>query len=254
MIKIFEYQNSQIQFEVIDGQVMANATHMFKANNSRLDKWKESNPTKRYLEAVTLKWGIDENQLVITKKGGSDQGTWIHEKLILNAARYISVEFELWCDEKIAELMATGRVQIEKPKTPAELLLEQAQMLVDHERKISEMESKVNYLLEDKMKAEEELRALPVSEEDAPEESMRAKVRRLVNVYSRAKQLSQHDVWASVYEKLYYRYSVSIKSYAKSAKESLIDVAERTGHLEKMYNIISKMVKDSNITVVYDPV
>lgn len=117
MIQVFQYQNSPIQFEVIDGQVMANATVMFKSNNARLDNWKLSDTTKRYIEAITRNLGISENQVVTSRRGSSENGggTWIHEKLILNAARYISIDFELWCDEKIAELLRTGTVSIGNP-------------------------------------------------------------------------------------------------------------------------------------------
>lgn len=112
----FKYLSNNIQFEVINGRVMANATTMFKNTESRLDHWKASEQTKRYVEAVTRKLGIAENQLIITKRGGTQrQGTWIHEKLILNAARYISIDFELWCDDKIAELLREGLVSM-KPK------------------------------------------------------------------------------------------------------------------------------------------
>jgi len=113
MIQIFEYDGTPIQFETINGQVMANATAMFKANNSRLDHWRVAEGTKKYIEAITRNLGFAENQLIVTKRGGVDTaGTWIHEKLILNAARYISTDFELWCDEKIGELLRTGSVSL----------------------------------------------------------------------------------------------------------------------------------------------
>ncbi|WP_159477652.1 KilA-N domain-containing protein [Dyadobacter sp. 3J3] len=97
MIQIFEYENSPIQFEVINGQVMAKVTAMFKANNPRLDTWKNSDSTNRYINACYLKWGTSKFQLIIIRMVSAENGggTWIHEKLILNAARYISTVFEL---------------------------------------------------------------------------------------------------------------------------------------------------------------
>ena len=112
-LQIFSYEGSPIEFEVIDGKVFANSTAMFKAGNARLDNWKNSSNTYRYAKGVSQKLGIAENQLLVIRQGGLEpQGTWIHECLILNAARYISVEFELWCDEKLSELLRTGKTQL----------------------------------------------------------------------------------------------------------------------------------------------
>ena len=113
-LQIFSYEGSPIEFEIIDGQVFANATAMFRANNARLDHWKDAESTSRYIQAYTQNSGIYENQVVITKQGSPQNGggTWIHERLILNAARYISVEFELWCDKKVSELLRTGKTQL----------------------------------------------------------------------------------------------------------------------------------------------
>lgn len=105
-LKQFSYEGSGIEFEIINGEVYANATAMFSANNTRLDHWRNSESTRRYIEAVHRNLGIAESQLVIVRKGGlGQQGTWIHEKLILNAARYCSVDFEIWCDERISEII-----------------------------------------------------------------------------------------------------------------------------------------------------
>jgi len=151
MIQTFKYENSPIQFEVIDGMVMANATAMFKANNSRLDHWKSAEGTKRYIEAVTRNQGIAESQLVISKYGGSgSQGTWIHEKLILNAARYISVEFELWCDEIISELLRNGTVSLRPSELSRMELLKMALQAEEERIQLSEavaiMAPKVEYV------------------------------------------------------------------------------------------------------------
>lgn len=111
-LQTFDYSGIPIQFEVLNGHVMANATLMFQVNGSRLDHWRVSPITQRYMEAVTRNLGIAEGSLITTRRGGYSQGTWIHEKLILNAARYISVEFELWCDERIAEMMKLSQAQL----------------------------------------------------------------------------------------------------------------------------------------------
>jgi hypothetical protein len=142
-IKLFEYKGSPIQFEEVDGKLMANATLMCAAFGKKPADWQRSETAKRYIEAVMGNSLIAEDELVIAKRGGSDfQGTWIHEKLILNLARWLNVDFELWCDDRIAELLRTGKTSIQK-LTPAELILQQAQQLVDHERKLDDLDVRV---------------------------------------------------------------------------------------------------------------
>jgi len=142
MIKIFEYENRPIQFEVIDGNVMANATVMCQAFKRQPNDWRALLGTKRYIEAITRKNGISDNQLVTTRHGNPESGggTWIDEKLILNLARWLDVDFEVWCDEKIAELLRTGKTSL-YTLSPAEALLQTVQQLVNHERQIIELQS-----------------------------------------------------------------------------------------------------------------
>jgi hypothetical protein len=115
-LKKFKYEGSSIQFEVIDGKIMANATLMCEAFDKRANDWLALKSTNKYIEAITRKSGFVENQLVTTKTGGvpgqAAQGTWIHERLILNLARWLDVDFEIWCDEKIAELLRTGKTAL----------------------------------------------------------------------------------------------------------------------------------------------
>ncbi|MCF2502580.1 KilA-N domain-containing protein [Dyadobacter sp. CY107] len=140
MVKIFEYLDSPIQFNVLEGRVMANATAMCQAFDKRPNDWLSLGSTKRYIEAVTRKNGNIDYEAVITKNGRGDmQGTWIDQRLILSLARWLSVEFEIWCDERIAELIRDSQVSV---LSPAELLLAQAQQLVNHERKIRLIEDR----------------------------------------------------------------------------------------------------------------
>lgn len=147
-----EYLGNSIQFKIVDGHVYANANKMAEAFGGRvkLDNWKRSENTKRYIEA--LEKALRENhdtELIIVKQGGKadEQGTWIHEKLILNFARYLNVEFELWCDEQIATLLREGKVEVkQKQLSPAEFLLQQAQLMVDMEKRVTVVEKDVNRL------------------------------------------------------------------------------------------------------------
>ena len=85
-----------------------------------------------------------------------------------------------------------------------------------------------------------------MSSEVLPEETTRAKVVRLVNAYCRSRAIGQQETWNYIYERMYYLYRVSVKSYKKARQsETWLEVAERNGHIEKMFAIISDLVKKS---------
>lgn len=139
-LQIYEYKGTQIEFEIIDGQVFANATEMCQAFGKIPYEFLRKESTQRYMEA--LRKNSDSLEMVKTKTGGALQGgTWIHEKLILKLAQWLDVDFEIWCDEKMAELIRTGTVKI-KPLSSAEMFLHNAQLMVEHEKRIEAVENK----------------------------------------------------------------------------------------------------------------
>mgnify|MGYP000225648092 CR=1 FL=1 len=89
---------------------------MLYLNSVKLDNWKRSVNTKKYIEALENSRSLKSREWIISRNGGDilEQGTWIHEKLILSLARYISVDFEIWIDEQISTLLREGEVKITK--------------------------------------------------------------------------------------------------------------------------------------------
>jgi hypothetical protein len=140
------YNGFTIEFELINGQLMANATAMCAAFCRRPVDWLRSSATSRYIS--TLESKCENLTLVETRQGGFNGGggTWIHERLILKLAQWLDVDFELQCDEWVAELLRTGKVELQRPLSPAELILAQAQQLVDHERRVYKLEAQQQVL------------------------------------------------------------------------------------------------------------
>ena len=68
--------------------------------------------------------------------------------------------------------------------SPAEMLLKQCQIMVEHEKRLSTVEQKVNEVLAIREEAQKDMLSLPLSTDAVPELSMRDKVRALVNKYS----------------------------------------------------------------------
>lgn len=103
----FNYNGNNISFYNGDG-VMVNATQMAKPFNKRPNDYLSLPSTNELLNAITRKYGIGENQLVITERGGLNPGTWLREDVALDFAQWLSVDFRLWCNDRLKELMKTG--------------------------------------------------------------------------------------------------------------------------------------------------
>lgn len=139
-IQLFQYNDTPMEFEVIDGQVFANATIMCQAFGKIPSAFLRLESTKRYIEALEKSefekhilvhdeekvMCVNSISLVETRRGNSSdfaQGTWIHEKLILKLAQWLDVNFEIWCDEKIAELLRTGKAATKTELSRMDLIL-----------------------------------------------------------------------------------------------------------------------------------
>lgn len=142
---------------------------------------------------------------------------------------------------------AMDEAENRKPLSPAEQNLINAKLFYEHEKKIEQLEvkqsvieNKLDSLIEERNSAKSALVELPfeTSEEVIPELSIRDKVRMMVNRLSRANNVSQTDIWNNIYQKLHYNYHINIKGYKKSRKnESYLEVAERVGVIDKIFNI-----------------
>ena len=102
--------------------VMVNATDMAKPFGKRPTDWLRLPTTKAFLNSLSevRKMHITPNipdvgkshfGFVVTKRGGdkhAEQGTWMHEDVALEFARWLSPEFAIWCNDRIKELLTMG--------------------------------------------------------------------------------------------------------------------------------------------------
>jgi hypothetical protein len=88
-----------------DGYV--NATAMCKAFGKEFKHYNELDTTKRFVQALSARSEIPTWDIIITKRGGEShlKGTWIHPKLAIHLAQYLSPEFavtvSIWIDDWI---------------------------------------------------------------------------------------------------------------------------------------------------------
>lgn len=100
-----------------------------------------------------------------------------------------------------------------KPKSQAEMLLEQCKLMVEQEHRLQKVEQRLDKIDEERVENGKLLLEAEVSENKVPEITMRNKIRRLVNQYAAATNTSQKDIWHDIYNNLYYAYNISINSY-----------------------------------------
>jgi len=82
--KTFSYNGNEVLFDIKD-DVMVNATQLAKIYGKRPNDYLSLPATNQLINAITRKYGISENQLVISKAGSSHNGggTWMHEDVAL---------------------------------------------------------------------------------------------------------------------------------------------------------------------------
>lgn len=132
---VYDYKGSQISF--ISGEnVMINATQMAKSFGKRVPEWTRLQSTRDFLDNLwTVRKNLDpvvqkmhydieqvddkglnhilksfdrDLHLIVTTNGGQIQGTWMHEDVALEFARWLNPAFAIWCNDRIKELLKTG--------------------------------------------------------------------------------------------------------------------------------------------------
>ncbi len=106
--QIFQYNGSPITFYK-DDNVMVNATEMAKPFGKLVGDWLRLKATTEFTEALSADMHISISALIQVVKGGnSEQGTWLHEDVALEFARWLSPSFAIWCNKRIKELLQYG--------------------------------------------------------------------------------------------------------------------------------------------------
>jgi ribosomal protein L7/L12 len=110
------YDGIDVVFDNLNS-LYINATKIAKHFKKLPADWLRLKDTKAYIEAISRYGNPHNDELVVVKQGGNaqEQGTWIHKKLIISFARWLSPDFAVWCDGVIEEILQTGSYSVEKP-------------------------------------------------------------------------------------------------------------------------------------------
>ena len=124
--KMLSFEGNNISFKNEGGVVYVNANEMAKPFSKSPSKWFELESTKSYiLELQNIRNG---GSLIETTQGRNG-GTWLHEDLAIEFARWISPRFAIWCNDTIKQLI-TKELQ---PNLSMLSRLDIAKMLVQSE-------------------------------------------------------------------------------------------------------------------------
>lgn len=120
-------------FEIDKNKGMVNLTKIANHFGKEVRAWNQLASTKKFLTAFFVKNPMSEN--MITAIGGNnEQGTWASRKLALKFAEWISVDFEIYANEVIDELFATGKVELQPQRKLPTNFLESLELLVQSEK------------------------------------------------------------------------------------------------------------------------
>ncbi|MEN5198471.1 KilA-N domain-containing protein [Pseudomonas wadenswilerensis] len=108
----FDYEGQAVRFNA-DGWL--HATEIAERFGKKPGHWLELDSTQEYIERLAERMtqsnvGKSDITLVKTRRGNTaTSGTWLHPKLAVKFARWLSVDFEIWCDEQIDNLLRGGQ-------------------------------------------------------------------------------------------------------------------------------------------------
>lgn len=145
--QVFQYNGSPITFQI--GRItMVNATQMAKPfdNAKRPQFWLNNQQTNDFLSALSKARNLALADLVIVTKGGNNPGTWFHEDVALEFARWLSPQFAIWCNDRIKELMRYGMTAttqtIDSILADPENAIKLLTALKDERRKVKDLEQR----------------------------------------------------------------------------------------------------------------
>lgn len=108
--KVFRYGDNPVTFQLGEA-TMVNATEMAKPFGKRPVDWLRLPATKDFIHTLSTVRKSHSEELVKTINGGTTatgKGTWLHEDVALEFARWLSPAFAIWCNDRIKELVRHG--------------------------------------------------------------------------------------------------------------------------------------------------
>jgi hypothetical protein len=107
--KKFEFEGNEITFLTGDN-IMVNATEMARPFEVSPNSWLRTDKAIAAIHEYSCTHNCEHEDLVVTRMGTSNVGggTWLHHKLAMMFAQWLSLKFYFWCNDRIEELFKYG--------------------------------------------------------------------------------------------------------------------------------------------------
>ena len=189
----------------------------------------------------------EKGLLTVETPGGPQEVVGINESglysLILKSRKPEAKAFKRWVThEVIPAIRKTGSYSV-RTMSPAEQLLSQAQVLVDHERQIQVLQTKVDAIETRAQEAADALAALPEPLVHPADLTTRAKVNRLVREHCFKTGMDHREAWGWLYREFRDRYHFDLVERAKHRGLKPLEVAELEGQLENVYAVAHQIFR-----------
>ena len=152
-VQVYTFQEQPISFKRAEGRLMVNASQMGRQFGKKPKDWLRTASSQEFIMLANDRQKC-LSELVVVVKGGNvkQQGTWMHEDVAMEYARWLSPKFAIWCNDRIKELMRTGitatqptlEALLENPK----LIINLAQQLVEQRAANEQQLEQINALQE----------------------------------------------------------------------------------------------------------
>lgn len=112
-LQVFSYKGSSVTFSNENG-MWVNATEMAKPFDKFPYDWLQLQSSKDFLSALVSIRGLnyenrginyEESSQFIKTVEGRNGGTWFHEDVAIEFARWLSPAFAIWCNDRIKEIL-----------------------------------------------------------------------------------------------------------------------------------------------------
>ena len=107
-LQIFSYNETPVTFKNENGVVFISATEMAQSFGKRPIDFLKTQSTDNFLNELSKVRKITLTDLVKVIHGGNENGTWMHEDVAIEFARWLSPSFAIWANDRIKELLKTG--------------------------------------------------------------------------------------------------------------------------------------------------
>lgn len=107
-LQIFSYNETPVTFKNENGVVFLSATEMAKQFGKTPKDYFRTKAAQDFMSAISARLKCLPTEIVQVVNGGQNYGTWLQEDIALDFAQWLSIDFKLWCNDRIKELLRTG--------------------------------------------------------------------------------------------------------------------------------------------------